>query len=169
VLRPGTIYGPGVAPPIGRLTLPSPFRGRPIVAGSAGVPMPLAYVDNVIDAMLAAERSAVPSGSVFNVVDDAEWNQGAVARSLATVTAGKVRPLFLPYPVVWAMMLAVDLVSLARGRGMGTARYRLVRTLADMRYACLAAREQLGWSPRVGLDPGVAATWKAQNPEPYPH
>ena len=169
VLRPGTLYGPGAALPIGRLGLPSPFRDRPVVAGSGGVPMPLAHVDNVIDAMLAAEASGVPTGSVFNVVDDAEWNQGAVARALAKVTDGKLRPMFAPYPVVWLMMLAIDLVSLAQGRGMGTARYRLARTLADMRYACLGARQQLGWSPRVGLEQGLGATLEAQSPAPYPH
>src|SRR5206468_3316511 len=123
-----TLYGPGTALPIGRLTLPSPFRGRPIVAGSPRVPMPLAHVDNVIDLMLAADTSAVPSGEIFNVVDDPEWNQGLVARTLAKVSRGKLRPLFLPYPLVWSLMLAVDLLSLARGRGMGTARYRLART-----------------------------------------
>jgi predicted dehydrogenase/nucleoside-diphosphate-sugar epimerase len=168
VVRPGTLYGPGTALPIGRLTLPSPFRGRPIVAGSPRVPMPLAHVDNVIDLMLAADQSAVPSGEVFNVVDDPEWDQGLVARTLAQVSRGKLRPLFLPYPVVWSLMLAVDLLSLARGRGMGTARYRLARTLADMRYPCAPARQDLGWSPRVGLEAGLASTLAAQDPKPYP-
>jgi nucleoside-diphosphate-sugar epimerase len=168
VVRPGTLYGPGVALPIGRLTLPSPFRGRPIVAGSPRVPMPLTYVDNAIDAMLAAETHPVPGGSVFNVVDDAEWDQGLVARTLEKVSQRTQRPMFLPRPIVWSLMLAVDLLSLARGRGMGTARYRLARTLADMRYPCLAAREDLGWSPRVGLEAGLAATLAAQTPKPYP-
>ena len=169
VLRPGTIYGPGVALPIGRLGLPSPFRGRPVVAGSGGVPMPLAYVDNVVDALFAAAASAAPSGSVFNVVDDPEWNQAAVAKALARVSGGEIRPLFAPYPLVWLMMLGLDLVSAVRTRKLGTARYRLARTVADMRYASLAAREQLAWAPRVGLEEGLAATLAAQKPKPYPH
>jgi len=168
MVRPGTLYGPGAALPIGRLTLPSPFRGRPIVAGSPRVPMPLTHVDNVIDAMLAAEKSRLPSGEVFNVVDDAAWDQGLVARTLENVSHRTLRPMFLPYPIVWSLMLAVDLVSLARGRGLGTARYRLARTVADMRYPCVSAREELGWSPRVGLEAGLAGALAAQTPKPYP-
>ncbi|HZI86610.1 MAG TPA: NAD-dependent epimerase/dehydratase family protein, partial [Pyrinomonadaceae bacterium] len=56
VMRPGTIYGPGAPLPIGRLQLTSSNR-RPIIAGSHRVPMPLTYVDNLIDAMLAAAGS----------------------------------------------------------------------------------------------------------------
>ncbi len=43
------------------------------------------------------------------------------------------------------MMLGIDLLSLLRNKKLGTARYRLKRTLGDMRYPCVAAREKLGW------------------------
>jgi hypothetical protein len=46
------------------------------------------------------------------------------------------------------MMLGIDLVSLIRRRGLGTARYRLERTLANMRFMA-AARKELQWTPRV--------------------
>jgi nucleoside-diphosphate-sugar epimerase len=53
-------------------------------------------------------------------------------------------------------MLAVDLVSLARNRKLGTARYRLKRTLAPMRFDCAAAKQDLDWQPRVSLAEGLA-------------
>jgi nucleoside-diphosphate-sugar epimerase len=53
-------------------------------------------------------------------------------------------------------MLALDLVSLARTRKLGTARYRLKRTLAPMRFDCAAARKDLAWQPRVTLADGLA-------------
>jgi nucleoside-diphosphate-sugar epimerase len=56
---------------------------------------------------------------------------------------------------VWTAMLAVDLVSLVRNRKLGTARYRLQRTLAPMRFECTAARKDLGWRPRVTLREGL--------------
>jgi nucleoside-diphosphate-sugar epimerase/predicted dehydrogenase len=154
-LRPGTIYGPGSKPPIGRLTLPS-SNSRPIVAGSRRVPMPLTYVDNLIDAMLAAARSESPTGSVYNVIDSSQCDQGEVARALRTVSGVRIRPMFIPYSLVWMMMLGIDLLSLLRHKKLGTARYRLKRTLADMRYPCVAARQELGWTPRVTLCEGLA-------------
>ncbi len=80
VLRPGSIYGPGAKLPIGNLQLPSSIR-RPLIAGSRRVPMNLVYIDNVIDAMLAAANSDVHTGSVYNVVDS-DVDQGEVGSHL---------------------------------------------------------------------------------------
>jgi 2-alkyl-3-oxoalkanoate reductase len=160
VLRAGTIYGPGAKLPVGRFQLPSSNK-RPVIAGSSRVPMPLVYVDNLIDAMLAAAAKDIRSGSIYNIVDSAEVDQNDVARTLREVTQGKTRPVFLPYLVVWMMMLGVDLLSLLRRKKLGTARFRLRRTLADMRFKCLAARKDLEWEPRVTLADGLARTVEA--------
>jgi predicted dehydrogenase/nucleoside-diphosphate-sugar epimerase len=157
ILRAGAIYGPRLPLPIGRLTLPS-TRCRPLVAGSGRVPMPLTYVTNVADAMILAATGEAPTGSVFNIVDSPDLDQRAVARALREASHGRIRPLFVPYPIVWLMMFAIDLVSLARQRGLGTARYRLRRTLAPMRFACDLARKELAWTPHVELSEGLAAT-----------
>jgi nucleoside-diphosphate-sugar epimerase/predicted dehydrogenase len=155
VLRPGTIYGPGAKLPMGRFQLPS-SNERPVIAGSRRIPTGLVYVDDVVEAMLAATRSGVPTGSVYNLVDPADCDQDELARTLHQVSGGRIRPLFAPYPLVWTAMLGVDLVSLLRHRKLGTARYRLQRTLAPMRFECTAARKDLGWQPRVSLAHGLA-------------
>jgi nucleoside-diphosphate-sugar epimerase len=154
IFRPGTIYGPGAALPLGRFPLPSPERW-PIITGSRRVPVPLTYIDNLIDAMLAAAESEVPTGRIYNVVDSANLDQAELARTLRKVSNGRIRPLFVPYPFVWAMMLGIDLLSVVRQRKLGTARFRLKRTLADMRFKCTAAREELGWVPRVFFEEGM--------------
>lgn len=155
VLRPGTIYGPGAKLPVGRLQLPS-SSSRPVIAGSPRVTTGLVYVDDVVDAMLAASVSDVPTGSVYNLVDSGNADQAELARTIREVTGGRIRPLFAPYPLVWVLMLGLDLLSLLRHRRLGTARYRLRRTLAPMRFECAAARKDLGWRPRVGLAEGLA-------------
>jgi 2-alkyl-3-oxoalkanoate reductase len=165
VLRPGTIYGPGAKLPMGRFQLPS-FTDRPLMAGSRRVPTGLVYVDNVVDAMLAAARSGVPTGSIYNLVDSADCDQDELARTLREVTGGRIRPLFAPYPLVWAAMLAVDLLTLVRQGQLGTARYRLKRTLAPTRYECSAARRDLGWQPRVTLAQGLLQVFNGDGREP---
>jgi nucleoside-diphosphate-sugar epimerase len=154
VLRPGTIYGPGAPLPVGNLRLPSTVR-RPIVAGGRGTSVPLTFVDNLVDAMLLARKSDVPTGSVYNIVDSADTQQGEIARILADASEGRVRPVFLPYAVVWTLMLGVDLLALVRRRRLGTARFRLKRTLALMRFSAAAARTELGWRPQVDLVEGL--------------
>ena len=155
VLRPGTIYGPGAKLPVGRLQLPS-SSARPVIAGSRRVSAGLVYVDDVVDAMLAAAVSDVPTGSVYNLIDSSNCDQEELARTLRQVTGGRIRPLFAPYPLVWVAMLGLDLLSLVRYGKLGTARYRLQRTLAPMRFECAAARKDLGWRPRIALAEGLA-------------
>jgi nucleoside-diphosphate-sugar epimerase len=168
LLRPGTLFGPGASVPIGRFPLPLAVFGRSPVAGSRRVPMPLSFVDNVIDAMLAAERADVTGGSIFNIVDDPNCDQGVVARTLAEVSHGRIRTVFVPYRFIWLLMLAADVLAWVRGGRLGSARYRLKRTLADMRYPCLAAREQLQWAPRVSLPEGLGRVLAVVNQRPYP-
>jgi 2-alkyl-3-oxoalkanoate reductase len=162
VLRPGTIYGPGAKVPVGRFRLPSSHT-RPLVVGSPRIPAGLVYVDDVVDAMLAAAESEVPTGSVYNLVDSADCDQEQLARTLSQVSGGRIRPRFAPYPLVWAAMLGLDLVSLVRYRKLGTARYRLQRTLAPMRFECAAAGKDLGWRPRVPLAVGLARVLDGHN------
>jgi 2-alkyl-3-oxoalkanoate reductase len=162
VLRPGTIYGPGAKVPVGRFQLPSSSL-RPVVVGGPDLPTGLVYVDDVVEAMLAAARSDVPTGSVYNLVDSADSDQAELARTLTRVTGGRIRPVFAPYPLVWLGMLGVDLLSLVRYRKLGTARYRLRRTLAPMRFECAAARQDLGWRPRVTLAEGLARVLNGGN------
>jgi nucleoside-diphosphate-sugar epimerase len=154
VLRPGTIYGPGAKLPVGRFRLPS-SNDRPLIAGSPRIPAGLVFVDDVVQAMLAAARTQLPSGSSYNLIDSPDCDQAELARTLQQVSGGKIRPRFAPYPLVWTAMLGVDLVSLARHRKLGTARYRLKRTLAPMRFNCAAAKKDLDWQPRVSLAEGL--------------
>jgi nucleoside-diphosphate-sugar epimerase/predicted dehydrogenase len=155
VLRPATMYGPGARLPVGRFQLPS-SRERPVVSGSRRVSAGLVYVDNVVDAMLAAERSGVPTGSIYNLVDSADCDQEELARTIFELSQGRIRPVFAPYPLVWVAMLALDLLHFVRTAQLGTRRYRLQRTLAPMRFECAAARKDLGWLPRVSLAQGLA-------------
>jgi nucleoside-diphosphate-sugar epimerase/predicted dehydrogenase len=162
VLRPGTIYGPGAKLPMGRFQLPS-SNARPLIAGSRRIPAGLVYVDDVVNAMLSAAQSEVPTGSVYNLVDSADCDQEQLARTLSQVSGGRIQPRFAPYPLVWTAMLGLDLLSLVRYRKLGTARYRLQRTLAPMRFECAAARRDLSWWPRVPLAVGLARVLDSHN------
>jgi predicted dehydrogenase/nucleoside-diphosphate-sugar epimerase len=165
VLRPGTIYGPGAKLPLGNLQLPSSSK-RPIIAGSRSVPMALVYVENVVDAMLAAADVDVRTGSIYNVVDS-DVDQGEVGRTLREVSQGHIKPVFVPYFLVWGLMLGVDLLSLIRRSRLGTARYRLDRTLANMRFKCAAAREELKWNSRVSLADALARSVESSPDVPH--
>ena len=160
LLRPGTIYGPGADLPVGVLRLPSSDT-RPAVVGGPSVPVALTYVDNLIDAMLAAADADVPSGSVYNIVDSGDLDQGEILRRVREISEGRIRPLVVPYPVAWMLMLGFDLGSLVHRGRLGSARFRLKRSMARMRFPSAAAREHLGWEPRVTFAEGLERTMAA--------
>jgi nucleoside-diphosphate-sugar epimerase/predicted dehydrogenase len=154
LIRPGTIYGPGRSLPLGKLTLPSPWKRRPLIVGSRRRTVPLVYVDDVAEAARLALDSPAASGTAFNLVDAPSPTQAELAAAIRAATGGRVRPAFLPYPVAWTLMLGLDLLALLRGRP-ATARYRLRRTLAEMRYPSRRARRELLWKPSVSLAEGL--------------
>jgi hypothetical protein len=47
------------------------------------------------------------------------FDQGEVTRVLREVSAGRIQLVFLPYPIIWVMMLGIDLHSLVRHGKMG--------------------------------------------------
>ncbi|MEO8369346.1 MAG: NAD(P)-dependent oxidoreductase [Candidatus Solibacter sp.] len=134
-LRLFSVYGPGEGE---RRFIPTLLR-----AALSGEPMPLLaapprdfiYIDDVIDACLAAARTSVAPGAVFNIgTGVCHTNQQVVA--IARQVTGRPIPLAdAPYP--------------------GSPSDR-THWLADIS----AARRDLGWSPRRSLPEGLAATWE---------
>ena len=67
VLRPGVIYGPGGSPFSSRVGLN--MFGLFLTLGGRNI-LPLTYVDNCADAIVAAGRAPAAAGEIYNVVDD---------------------------------------------------------------------------------------------------
>jgi nucleoside-diphosphate-sugar epimerase len=114
--------------------------------------LPLAHVTNVAEALVnAAERWPVPGAEVANIVDDirptrADW--------LAAIPAGRR----LTLPLHWRLPdLAAGLASPLGPRVPGLLRRPTLRArLMPLRYSNAAAKDRLGWAPRVAFPQGLA-------------
>jgi len=134
-LRVFSVYGIGEGP---HRFIPTLLR-----AALSGHPMPLIaapprdfiYIDDVVDACLAAARTSVPPGSVFNVGSGVCHTNDQVVAIARQVTGRPIPLADVPYP--------------------GSPSDR-THWLADIN----AARRDLGWSPRRSLPEGLAATWE---------
>ena len=77
VVRPGLLYGPGRTPPLARRAIAAgPLR---VMLASPNYLLPLAYVDNVADALLLAARRPEAQGRAYTIVD-VHARQGDYAR-----------------------------------------------------------------------------------------
>ena len=155
VVRPGQIFGPGAehVTPNGVIGL----AGRWIVAGNGTRMLPLVYRDDVVDALLLAERSERAWGQVVNVVDPAAITQNDYLQWAGRTQT--LRVLRWPVWVLWILAFKIELLGKMLKRDVPLTRYK-IRSLKPLwPFDVAKARDVLGWSPRVGTLDGLKRTF----------
>ncbi|MCS6953864.1 MAG: NAD-dependent epimerase/dehydratase family protein [Bryobacterales bacterium] len=157
ILRPGQIFGPGAerTAPNGVIAL-----GRHwLVAGRGKFPLPLVYVEDVVDALLKAAAAEGVCGEVIHIVDPTEVRQEEYLRWCLRKLGGEIRVRRVPVSVLLAAGLGVELVGKAVHRDLPLSVYR-IRSLRPL-WPCdvSKARRLLGWTPRVGVLEGLRRTF----------
>jgi 2-alkyl-3-oxoalkanoate reductase len=152
ILRPGALYAPDRMPGPGPLGKWLPRLTWGVVLGRPDAHLNFTHVDNVAEAVRLALFTDVPSGSVFNIVDDEALTQRMYLRMVGR------RALFIDpawaraaFQVAWAV--------LPRRSGLRQAfdPSRIAHATTDVAYSTLAARQRLGWSPVAALEDGTGA------------
>lgn len=157
VLRPGQIFGPGAegVAPSGVIGL----AGRWIVVGSGRLALPLVYVEDVVDSLVAAAERPNVLGRIFNVVDAEKITQKEYIAACRRVPGSRVRDMYVPGSLLYFAGVACEVLAKVLGRGLPLSRYRVrsIRPLAP--FDVSAAREGLGWTPQVGSREGMRRTF----------
>ncbi len=160
ILRPGQIAGPGtemLAPSVGRRA-----GKRIVILGDGRQILPLVWVDDVVDAIRLAEKRSIWTGEIFLLVDAPMYTQEQVAR-LAEPNAPIVR---VPRFVVNLLAIGVEMLGAVLRRPVPLSRYRVASSLSPITFDCTAAREKLGWSPKVGVAEGLRRMQAGGPPRP---
>lgn len=148
VLRPGAIFGGG-AP----LMTPAVARGVGrywLVLGTGRLTVPLIYIDDVVDAIVAAVDAGLTSGEVLHIVDAEQLTQREV------LAATGARPAIrIPLSLLLAVGGASELMLRAFGRPSPLSPYRLRSALADVRFRSDRVTALLDWRPRIGVREGI--------------
>jgi len=157
ILRPGQIFGPGAetVSPAGAIGM----AGRWIVVGNGGHHLPLVYVDDVVDGLVAAATAPEAVGQVIQLVDPAPVTQ----REFVEI-ARRGRPsLQATYVPRWFMMgaaRAVEILGSLLKRDMPLSRYRVASLKPPYPFDVSAAQRYLAWTPRVGTRGGLEQTYR---------
>ncbi|WP_176140754.1 NAD-dependent epimerase/dehydratase family protein [Pseudoxanthomonas indica] len=157
LLRPGQIFGPGAekVTPNGVIGL----AGRWVAVGSGAQRLPLVYIDDVVDALLLAETAEGARGRVFNIVDTSAVTQDDYLLRAQAKLGSELKRLRVPTWMFMGLGWGVELLGKVLKRDVPLTRYRVrsLRPLAN--FDTSAAREQLGWNPRVGVEQGLKTTF----------
>ncbi len=102
ILRSAVIYGPGgtLLPP--RLGL-SLGASRYLVIGSGNKKIPLIYVGNLVQGIIAALESPNAKGEIFNLVDDQMISQNDYLLAVKSSVLPKLSLMHLSYPTTLAI------------------------------------------------------------------
>jgi 2-alkyl-3-oxoalkanoate reductase len=153
ITRPGLIYGPGRALPIGLLGFK--LGKTNFVFGKPGRRVPLNYIENLIDAMLLAAHLKDERLRQYIIVDDEDLTLEKYHETKTSVD--KTRTLFFPgWPVLLAAPFAQVILRLWPSSGSNSlSRHQLKRALQDRWYDTRRIRGEMGWVPKVPLDEAI--------------
>ena len=158
IIRPGAIVGPGKDWEFGRVLKLAGFD----VIFSPGAQFPMTYVDNCADAIVRALDAPVASGSIFNIIDDNLPTYGRYHRlGRRFGSAGVERAIYLPWFGVTLLGGVVAILNRIGFKGRAKLPEMLDRRRQrvrwrPLRYSNRAAKEHLGWTPRVSLADAIA-------------
>jgi nucleoside-diphosphate-sugar epimerase len=156
VIRPGVIFGPGVEPssPAGSFAM----FGRWIVVGNGSLPLPLVYVDDVVDALLLALTRPGLEGKLVNLVDPTSVTQREFIE-IAQRVKPNIKVSYIPKPVLIAAAVAIEVLGRLLRRTVPLSRYRIHSILPLHNFDQTVVQEHLGWTPHVGVPAGLRRTF----------
>lgn len=158
IVRPGLLYGPGRRAPLGRRVIKlGPLR---IVLASRDYVLPLAYVENVADAILLAATRTGAAGRAYTLVDH-HVRQGEYLDLYRRVSGERFMPIYVPPPLLIAAASASEAAFKPLGRRSPLGRHQVQRTVRSASFDSSRARQELGWEPRVAIEEGLRRTFAA--------
>lgn len=148
VVRPGLLFGPGRRPPLARRAIAAgPLR---FILARPSYRLPLAYVENVADALWLAARAPAAVGRAYSIVD-LHAKQGDYLRLVREVTGQRFFPVFVPLTPVLLAVRAAEAAAKKLGRRSPISTHQVERTVWSAEFDVRRAEVELGWTPRVSL------------------
>ena len=149
ILRPGQIFGGGI--PLINGAVARSAGGRWLVLGDGKLELPLVYIDDVVDAIMAAVDRVLVGGEVIQIIDPEHLTQDDVLG----LAGNAKRVVHVPRAIVFALGKLSELPLGALGRKSPIAMYRMRSALSRLHYESDRAQNILGWQPRVGVREGI--------------
>jgi nucleoside-diphosphate-sugar epimerase len=158
IIRPGLLYGPGHKPPLARRAMAlGPLR---VLLASRDYLLPLAYVDNVADAIALAARAEIARGRAYTIVD-VHARQADYARTYREVGRQRWYPVYAPLSLLRLAVTGAERGLGMVGRKSPISRHQVERTLRSATFVTFRAQNELGWYPRVPITAALRHSFAA--------
>ena len=157
VLRPRAIFGPWDTTLLPRLLRVARRARLPLMRDGDAL-LDLTYIDNVVDAVVLALASPARR-AIFNISNGEPVRVRDLFETMATAFGFAPRFRALPYPVVDAIAATMEVAArLVPGWEPPLTRYSAGLLAFSQTLDLSAARDRLGYRPRVSLAEGMRLT-----------
>ncbi len=154
ILRPGEVIGPDRPFLSGAVAIET--GSRLVMLGNGRFTLPLIWVEDLVDAIMAAAKSNHFDGTVLHLVDPESLSQDDIAKFYLSATGSHKRLLHAPLSLLYCAAFGANALFRLLGRNAPLTPYRLRSAIGCRHFdASLAARE-LDWQPRVGVREGLS-------------
>ncbi len=155
ILRPGEVFGPD-RPFLSGAAAKETGRWL-VVLGNGRFTVPAIWVEDLVDAIVAAANGDKFDGSVLNLVDPEPLSQDDIARYYLAATGKRKSIVHAPLSLLYFAAFGANTVFSLLGRNAPITPYRLSSAIGRREFDCTAAASLLNWRPRVGVRQGLSA------------
>lgn len=145
-LRPGTYFGPGgdIYTPMMGLSFGTKLF---MIIGNGKFVLPLIYIDNLVDAIIATIEKDEGIGKIYNVVDsDAVTKRDYVNNFLKEIYPG-AKFFYMPFSIFYSLVSMQEVLTKILKRSPFLTRYRIVSSQKNICYSGEKIRKALNWTP----------------------
>jgi nucleoside-diphosphate-sugar epimerase/predicted dehydrogenase len=161
IVRPGMVIGEGGYPFFPHLGFNLGDRVF-LLIGKGNVVLPFTYVENTVDGIYLAGTKESAVGGIYNLVDDASVTAAQYIDTFISTTGVDAKITKLPYIVPYMAMAGYEFAALLGIVPKGkTSCAQLKWKQAPVTYSTTRAKEELGWTPAVGMDEAMERTFES--------
>jgi len=154
ILRPGEVVGPDRPFLSGAVAVET--SKRLVVLGNGRFTLPLIWVEDLVDAILAASNSDLFNGTVLHLVDPIRLSKDEIVKYYLAATGKQKSVVHAPLSLLYFAAFGANTVFRLLGRNAPLSPYRLRSAIGSHGFDCSAAAKALGWQPRVGVRDGLS-------------
>lgn len=165
ILRPGDVYGPRAHEWVVKLVDSMKANRMILIGGGSGV-VNTTYVDNLVDAVEAAETRAESAGRDYIITDGPPTTWKDYLQALAEAAEVRAPRISLPTLFAWPLVIGLETAGRITGARPPLTRMGLRLLTTRVSYDIARARRELNWEPRVDLSRGMSAVGRWLNTLP---
>jgi nucleoside-diphosphate-sugar epimerase len=160
IVRPKAMFGPGDRALLPRL-IAAARQGRLVQVGNGENLVDLTYVENVVDALVAAHDAPAAIGKIFTITNAEHVRLWDVIRNVLQRLGLPTALRRVPVPLALLAARAMEARAWVDGREPLLTAYSAAILARTQTYDIRAARRDLGYVPRVSIAEGIERTLAA--------